>query len=82
MKKKRGPVVYVGPTFRELGLMTYGVYEEGAPSAYAAHPIYQHLFVPPERLNDARREISRTGSALNVFYKKALTEHKEKKGGK
>lgn len=80
-KKKKSPVVYVGPGFRDSELSTYKIFEE-MPAAYAEHPIYKHLFVPTDKLDAARKEIAQTGSLRHIFYQKAVAEHEEKKGGK
>lgn len=73
-KRKTGPLVYVGPGFRNSRLSTFGLFADGVPDEFSG-TIYEKLFVPVERLNEARQEVATSGSALNVFYKQALVEH-------
>lgn len=84
MKKKnkyKGPLIYVGPSFRGTDLMTYKIYAEGIPAEYAGNPIYELLFVAPTELDAVRKEIAQKGTARNVLYQRAILEHR-KKGGK
>ena len=81
-KKKtaaKGPLVYVGPGFRNSRLSTFGLFADGVPEKFQG-TIYEKLFVPVNKLNAARREIAESGTALHVFYKQAIDEHA--KGGK
>ncbi len=76
------PVIYVGPPIKGTVLhSTFTIFADGVPAAYKNHPSLKHLFVTPERLDQARREIGRTGSLRNTYYKRASEEFK-KKGGK
>lgn len=81
MKTENGPMIYVGPGYRDTDLATFKIYASGIPKEYVDHPIYKHLFVSPEDLDAARKEIREKGSLRNVFYCRAIEEH-EKKGGK
>ena len=84
MKKKnkqKGPVIYVGPGFRDTDLTTFKIFADGIPENYVGNPTYELLFVSPEELDEVRREIAQNGTARNVLYKRAVAEH-EKKGGK
>ena len=77
-----GPVVYVGPPIKgTLIHSTFTIFSDGIPAEYQDHPVFKHLFVPPERLDQVRREIGRTGSLRNVYYKRAFEEFNTK-GGK
>ena len=81
-QKTIGPVIYVGPPIKGTLLhSTFTIFAEGIPEGYEEHPTLKHLFVPPERLEQARREIGRTGSLRNTYYKRAVKEQQEK-GGK
>lgn len=73
------PLVYVGPPARALGLNTFGIFADGIPTRIAG-TTYEKLFVPAADLEQARHEVGMTGSAMNVFYKKAQAE--SSKGGK
>lgn len=78
--KLKGPMIYVGPGFRDTDLATFKIFADGIPAEYAGHPVYKHLFVPPSDLNAARQEIKQKGSLRNVLYHRAIAEH-NKKGG-
>ncbi len=78
--KQKGPMIYVGPGFRDTDLATFKIYADGIPAEYAGHPVYRPLFVPPAELNAARQEIKQKGTVRNVLYHRAIAEH-EKKGG-
>lgn len=69
------PLVYVGPGFRDSILSTFAIFAAGIPAQYADDPVFKHLFVSPERLNEVRAEVGRKGSALNIFFNKALEQH-------
>lgn len=79
--KNQGPMIYVGPGYRDTQLSTFNIFADGIPETYRDHPIYQHLFVPPEKLNEARAEVKSKGSMLHVFYQQAVEDHEKKKGG-
>ena len=81
-KQETGPVIYVGPPIKGTLLnSTFTIFAEGIPEEFREHPSLKHLFVPPERLEQARREIGRTGSLRNTYYKRAAEEFTQK-GGK
>lgn len=67
-------VIYVGPSVRGTMLHTFAVFSDGVPAEYRGHPTLKHLFVAPERLDEARAEIARTGSLRNTCYKRASEE--------
>lgn len=71
-------VIYVGPSVRGTMLHTFVVFSDGVPAEYRRHPTLRHLFVTPERLDEARAEIARTGSLRNTCYKRASEEMKSK----
>lgn len=81
-KKSNKPVVYVGPGFRDSRLSTYAIFADGIPDEYKDNPTYKHLFVTPDKLNEARQLTKKKGSALNTMFQAAVKEHEEKKGGK
>lgn len=59
MKKKnkqKGPVIYVGPGFRDTDLTTFKIFADGIPENYVGNPTYELLFVSPEELDEVRRE--------------------------
>lgn len=75
-------VIYVGPPIKGTILhSTFIIFADGIPKEYKQHPTFKHLFVPPARLDQARREIGKTGSLRNTYYKRAVEETKGK-GGK
>lgn len=69
-----GKVVYVGPPIRGTLLHTFAVFSDGIPEEYREHPTLKHLFAAPERLDEARAEIARTGSLRSTYYRRALEE--------
>lgn len=75
-KKTSGTMIYVGPGFRDMDLQTYGIFAEGMPEKYR-DTIYATLFVTPQELNSARKEIAIKGTMLNVCYQKAVEAHKK-----
>ena len=70
------PVVYVGPSFRSSRLNQFMVFVDGAPMPEAEDPIFMHLFVPIDELNQAVAELKVKGAQLNVFYANALKNYK------
>lgn len=78
--KQKGPMIYVGPGFRDTDLATFKIYTDGIPAEYDGHPVYRLLFVTPAELNAARQEIKQKGTVRNVLYHRAIAEH-NKKGG-
>ena len=65
MKKKnkqKGPVIYVGPGFRDTDLTTFKIFADGIPENYVGNPTYELLFVSPEELDEVRREIAQNGN--------------------
>lgn len=77
-KKEEGPLVYVGPGFKDSQLSTYGIFADGVPQEYKG-TIYEKLFVPAAKLNEARETIKKKGSYLRIFYEQAKAEHDAKK---
>lgn len=73
------PLIYVGPSIKGTELRTFGIFADGIPAEYKENAVVRSLFVPPEKLNEARAEVGRTGSKLNVFYKQVA---ESAKGGK
>mgnify|MGYP001017509998 FL=1 len=55
------PVVYVGPSFRSSRLNQFMVFVDGAPMPEAEDPIFMHLFVPIDELNQAVAELKVKG---------------------
>ena len=81
-ERETTPMVYVGPPVKGTILhSTFIVFAEGIPEEYRTHPTFKHLFVPPGRLDQARKEIGKAGSLRNTYYKRAVEETNEK-GGK
>ena len=78
-KPEASPMVYVGPPVKGTILhSTFTIFADGIPEEYRQHPTFKHLFVPPGRLDQARREIGKTGSLRNTYYKRAVTETTKK----
>lgn len=71
-------VIYVGPLVRGTILTPMTIFEDGIPKDYREHPTFKHLFVAPERLDQARREIGRKGSLRNTYYNRAIAESQKK----
>lgn len=72
-------VIYVGPPVKGTILhSTFIIFADGIPEEYRQHPTFKHLFVPPARLDQARREIGKTGSLRNTYYKRAVEETTKK----
>lgn len=80
-QKSTGPVIYVGPPIKGTLLhSTFIIFADGIPKEYRTHPSLKHLFVQPERLDQARKEIGRIGSLRNIYYRRVVEEFH--KGGK
>lgn len=78
-RKKRGAVVYIGPSLK--GLVKHTVFLSGdytAPvkSLIEKYPNIAHLMVPVEGLQQARKDVNRKGHILN-FYLTNLFRSKE-----
>ncbi|MBR1697143.1 MAG: hypothetical protein IJ712_02830 [Anaerovibrio sp.] len=69
--KTPNPMIYVGPGARDSILSTFAIFAYGIPEEYVDDPIFKHLFVPPAKLDSARKAVGQKGSALNTFYHKA-----------
>lgn len=75
------PLVYVGPGFRDSLLSTYGIFADGIPEEFKG-TVYEKLFVPASKLDEARNLLKRKGSYLSVFFEVAVKEHDKQKGAK
>lgn len=80
VKAKPQSVIYVGPQFKDGEMRTFKFYRE-IPARFAEDPVYKHLFVPPDKLVEAREQIARKGTALNIFYQQAVAAHQKEEGG-
>lgn len=69
----RKSLIYIGPDIP--GAKQFTIFNNGLPDALKEkikeHPFFHSLVVPVDKLAQARLELSREGSALSVFYKKA-----------
>lgn len=74
--KDKTPVIYVGPGARNSILSTYAIFADGIPAEFANDDILKHLFVTPDKLNEARQAVGKKGTALNTFYQKAVEKLK------
>lgn len=72
----QGPLVYVGPGFRNSRLATFGIFADGIPQEFQG-TIFAKLFVPAARLNEARAAIAKKGTAMHEFYQQAVEAHKK-----
>ena len=82
-QEKTGAVIYVGPPVKGTILhSTFIIFADGIPEDYKQHPTFKHLLVPPERLDQARREIGNKGSLRNTYYKRAVEETTKKASDK
>ena len=82
-QEKTGAVIYVGPPVKGTILhSTFIIFADGIPEDYKQHPTFKHLFVPPARLDQARKEIGKTGSLRNTYYKRAVEETTKKASDK
>ena len=82
-QEKTGAVIYVGPPVKGTILhSTFIIFADGIPEEYKQHPTFKHLFVPPERLDQARREIGNKGSLRSTYYKRAVEETTKKASDK
>ncbi len=75
---KAGPVVYVGPAFKDSVLSAFKVFRNGIPAEYANDAIYKHLFVPVAGLNQAMVDVKKKGTMLHIFFEKAVEAHNKK----
>ncbi len=73
-----GPVVYVGPAFRDSILSAFKVYRDGIPAEFAGDAVYRNLFVPVSGLNQAMVDVKKKGTLLHTFYEKAVAAHGKK----
>ena len=73
-----GPVIYIGPGFRDSRLNHCMIFAGGIPSPESDDEILKHLFVPPSELNQALADVRTKGTALNTFYRAAVA----RQGGK
>lgn len=71
----KGPVIYVGPSFRNSRLNHCMIFSE-IPVPEGEDSVLKHLFVKPAELNDALRAVAKKGTALNTFYQKAIRNNK------
>lgn len=74
--KEKKTLVYIGPAIK--GVVSSGtVYNNGVPEALiqemVEQPVIKSLLVPVEELADARRELTKPGSALKIIYDKVVT---------
>ena len=74
--KEKTPMIYVGPGAKNSILSTFSIFSDGIPAEFANDDILKHLFVTPDKLNEARRAVGKKGTALNTFYQKAVEKLK------
>lgn len=77
--KYTGPVIYIGPGFRDSRLNHCMIFANGIPSPEADDDVLKHLFVAPNELNQALADVQTKGTALYTFYQAAVSR---RKGGK
>lgn len=71
----KGPVIYVGPSFRNSRLNHCMIFSE-IPTPEGEDNVLKHLFVKPAELNNALKAVKTKGTALNTFYQKAIRNNK------
>ena len=64
--------IWIGPSIKGTILNTFTIFADGIPADYKDNKNYRNLFVTPDKLEDARREIGKKGSYLNILYRKIL----------
>lgn len=64
--------IYIGPSIKGTILNTFTIFADGIPNEYKDSPTFGKLFVKPENLESARKEIKKKGSYFNILYQKAL----------
>jgi hypothetical protein len=74
--KAVGPVIYVGPAFKDSYLKRMMVFKE-MPAEYADDPVYRHLFVRPAEVSKAMEDLTKEGSLMYTMYQRALNLHKK-----
>lgn len=70
-------VIYIGPSFREGGLSRYMGFVDGVPALYGDDPVFRHLFVKPENLNQAMVDEEHAGTLIHTMCAKALAKINE-----
>ncbi len=70
-----GAKMYLGPTF--FGIVQKGtVFSGGLPPKVAAlvkgHPFLGGLMVPVDQLTEARKELKKAGSQMEMIYRRAV----------
>lgn len=78
MDENKGPVIYIGPSYKDTEIHANQIFADGIPEKYKDDPVYKHLFVTAGELDVAQKEIKSTGSLRNIMYKRAMALH----GGK
>ena len=73
----RENVIYIGPSFREGGLSRYMGFVDGVPALYENDPVFRHLFVKPENLNQAMADEAHSATFMHTMCVKALTKINE-----
>ena len=63
----KGPVIYVGPSFRDSRLTHCMIFAEGIPQPEADDDLLKHLFATPAELNQALRDVKTKGTATCVL---------------
>ena len=77
--KYTGPVIYIGPGFRDSRLNHCMTFANDIPEPEANDDVLKHLFVTPAELNQALADVQTKGTALYTFYQAAVSR---RKGGK
>ena len=62
--------IWIGPTIKGTILTTFKIFLGKIPDEFANKPDYVKLFVTPDKLEAARREVGKKGSYLNILYEK------------
>lgn len=74
--KANGPVIYVGPAFKDSYLKRMMVFKE-VPAEYADHPVYRHLFVKPVEVSKVMEDLKYEGTLIYTMYQRAVNLHKK-----
>ena len=74
--KEKTPMIYVGPEKKNSILSTFSIFADGIPTEFINDDVLKHLFVTPDKLNEARQAVGKKGTALNTFYQKAVEKLK------
>jgi len=63
--------IYIGPVMKGTRLQKYAMFIDEIPEEYKNNKVLKRLFVTPDKLSGAMKDVKTKGTMLNTFYEQA-----------